>query len=162
MVFKAHELPQKYKTTGISKAILVILAMFYGLLIISLTVTLVIESSEIINPICYIILPHVLLATIFITILNDMKKAFVEIRDEKITVVNYYFGIKCKKVFSLKDIITAEEITGYSMKVHGYRFSGPGFYDLTYLVFRGKNKKYLFKLICSEKTKNYFRNFINN
>ena len=88
-------------------------------------------------------------------ILYDMKRAFVEITDDKIIAVDYYFGLKHEKVFSKEDIVFAEIITGYSMKIRGYRFSGNGFSNLKYIVFRGKNKKYLLKLIYSNEIKSY-------
>ena len=85
----------------------------------------------------------------------DMKRAFVEITDEKIIAVDYYLCLKHEKVFFREDVVFAEITTGYSMRVHGYRFSGQGFPNLKYIVFRGKKKKYLFKLICSDETKSY-------
>ena len=88
-------------------------------------------------------------------ILYDMKRAFVEITDDKIIAIDYYLGMKHEKVFYREDIVFAEIITGYSTKVRGYRFSGTGFSNLKYIVFRGKNKKYLLKLICSNETKSY-------
>ena len=92
-------------------------------------------------------------------ILYDMKRAFVEITDDKVVAVDYYFGLKHEKVFFREDIVSAEITTGYSMRIRGYRFSGQGFPNLKYIVFRGKKKKYLFKLICSDEAKSYVENY---
>ncbi len=118
-------------------------------------VLLIIETHKFIVPFCLTLLPFLLLGGVWVMILYDMKRAFVEITDDKITAVDYYFGLKREKVFSREDIVSAEITTGFSMRVRGYRFSGQGFPDLKYIVFLGKKKKYLLKLICSDEAKNY-------
>ena len=80
-----------------------------------------------------------------------MKKAFVEITDDKITVVDYYCFIKCQKTFYLSDIASANQSVCFS----GYARSNAR-NTLPYIVFRDIKDKYLFKVIFSEETKAYF------
>ena len=155
MIFKTHELPQEYRATKSGKIMLTICGVLMAFVPILAFVALVVETHKFIVPFCLALLPFLLLGGVWTMILYDMKRAFVEITDEKITAVDYYFGLKHEKVFFREDIVFAEIITGYSMKVRGYRFSGKGFSNLKYIVFRGKNKKYLLKLICCNETKNY-------
>ena len=91
-------------------------------------------------------------------ITKDMERAFIEITDDKITVTDFYFGIRREKTFSLGEIECAEITTGYSMRVRGYRHSGAG---CTYIVFRDKAGNYMFKLICVPETKQYFRKYLD-
>ena len=81
-----------------------------------------------------------------------MKKAFVEITDDKITVVDYYCFVKRQKTFLLSDIASAK-VTYYS---RGYKRMRDGLNTFHYIVFRGIKNKYLFKVIYSEETKAYF------
>ena len=155
MIFKTHELPQKDKTAKSAKIIFTICGAMWAALLILITIVLTMETSNFIFPFCLVILPLLLLGCIFSVMHFDMKKAYIEICDEKITVVNYYLGIKREKVFFSKDVVCAEITAGYSSRVRGYRFSGRGFSNLKYFVFRGRNNKYLFKLICSDKTRSY-------
>ena len=155
MIFKTHELPQEYKPTKSGKILLIISGILLAFLPILGFVALVVETHKFIAPFCLSVLPFLLLGGAWCLILYDMKRAFVEITDDKIVAVDYYFGLKHEKVFFRKDIVSVEITTGYSMRIRGYRFSGTGFPNLKYIVFRGKNKKYLLKLICSNETKSY-------
>ena len=155
MIFKTHELPQEYKPTKSGKIMLIICGVLLAFIPILAFVALVVETHKFIAPFCLSFLPFLLLGGIWTMILYDMKRAFVEITDDKIIAVDYYFGLKHEKVFYREDIVFAEIITGYSIRVRGYRFSGNGFPNLKYIVFRGKKKKYLFKLICSDDAKSY-------
>ena len=155
MIFKTHELPQEYKPTKSGKIMLIICGVLLAFIPILAFVALVVETHKFIAPFCLSFLPFLLLGGIWTMILYDMKRAFVEITDDKIIAIDYYLGIKHEKVFYREDIVFAEIITGYSTKVRGYRFSGYGFPNLKYIVFRGRKKKYLFKLICSDDAKSY-------
>ena len=155
MTFKTHELPQEYKTTKSGKILLTISGVLLAFLPILAFIGLVVETHKFIVPFCLSFLPFLLVGGVWAMILHDMKRAFVEITDDKIIAIDYYLGMKHEKVFSKEDIVFAEITTGYSTKVRGYRFSGNGFSNLKYIVFRGKNKKYLLKLICSNETKSY-------
>jgi hypothetical protein len=151
MTFKKYELPDEYKMKRSAKILFTIIAVIWALLLILITVVLTIETHDIIVPFCSVILPFVLLALVFVVIEKDEKKAFVEIVGDKITVVDYFFGIKQQKVFSVKNIVKAEITHG------GY--SWPGTYGLTYLAFRGEKNKYLFSLICTPQAKSYFEQY---
>jgi hypothetical protein len=69
---------------------------------------------------------------------------------DKITVVDYFFGIKQQKVFSVKNIVKAEITHG------GYGWPGT---SVTYLSFRGEKNKYLFSLIFTPQAKSYFEQY---
>ena len=155
MTFKTHKLPQEYKTAKAVKILLSIIGVIWALLLVAVTVLITVEIHNFIQPFCVVILPFLLLGGIWAIVLCDMKKAFVEITDDKIIAVDYYFGLKHEKVFFIKDIASVEITSGYTMRVRGYRFSGKGFSNLKYIVFRGKKNKYLFKLTCTEETKSY-------
>ena len=155
MIFKTHELPQEYKATKSGKIMLTICGVLLAFLLLLIFIVIVVETHKIIGPFCLTFLPFLLVGSVWTMILHDMKRAFVEITDKKIIAVDYYLGIKREKVFYREDIVFAEIITGYSIRVRGYRFSGYGFPNLKYIVFRGRKKKYLFKLICSDDAKSY-------
>ena len=77
----------------------------------------------------------------------DIEKAYVEINNDEICVVDYYFLIKKEKYFNVKDITKIEVVLGYSSKLRGYRLNAGG---TQYIVFKNSNNKYLFKIfiIC--------------
>ena len=155
MVFKTHELPQEYRAKKSGKILLTICIVLLAFIPLLSFVALIVETHKFIAPFCLSVLPFLLLGGAWYLILYDMKRAFVEITDDKVLAVDYYFGVKHEKVFFREDIVSVEITTGYSMRIRGYRFSGNGFPNLKYIVFRGKNKKYLLKIICSNETKNY-------
>lgn len=90
------------------------------------------------------------------TITSDMRKAYIEVDESTIRVVDYYFGIKKEKLFSFADITSAEIVTGYSTRVKGYRISTGG---TRYIVVR-KGSEYLFKVICTADTINIFQKYL--
>ena len=99
-------------------------------------------------------------ATAFITLIpfKDMEKAYIEIKENKIHVVDYYCGIKKEKFFSISDITSAEICIGYSHKVKGYRLTSAG---MQYIVFK-KDKKYLFKIIYLPETEEIFKQYLQS
>ena len=155
MTFKTHELPQEYRATKGGKIMLTVCGVMLVFIPVLAFVALVIETHRFIVPFCLTLFPFLLLSGVCGMILYDMKKAFVEVTDDKIVAVDYYFGFKHEKVFFREDVVSAEITTGYSMRVRGYRFSGHGFSNLKYIVFRGKKSKYLLKLICTNEAKSY-------
>ena len=134
---------------------LIICGAILALIPVLAFVAIFIETHIFILSFCATILPLLLLGSVWAMVLYDMKRAFVEITDDRIVAVDYYFGLKHEKVFFREDVVSAEITTGYSMRIRGYRFSGQGYSNLKYIVFRGKRKKYLLKLICSNETKSY-------
>ena len=99
-------------------------------------------------------------ATAIITLLpfKDMEKAYIEIKENKIHVVDYYCGIKKEKLFSFSDITSAEVCFGYSHTVKGYRFNTVG---TRYIVFRN-GKRYLFKIIYLPETEEIFKQYLQS
>ena len=104
----------------------------------------------------FVILIPIALTAIILLHIKDMEKAYVEIKEDVIYVVDYYWGIKKEKHISRSDITSAEICIGYSHKVKGYRFSFAG---MRYIVFRN-NKKYLFKIIYLPETKEIFKQYL--
>ena len=103
-----------------------------------------------------VILIPILLTAIILAHIKDIEKAYIEIKENKIHVVDYYLGIKKEKHISFSDITSAEICIGYSHKVKGYGLSIGG---MQYIVFK-QNKKYLFKIICLPETEEIFKQYL--
>ena len=104
----------------------------------------------------FIILIPVLMAALILTHIKDMERAYVEINENEIHIVDYYWGIKQEKHFSFSDITSAEICIGYSHKVKGYRLSSAG---MRYIVFK-KDNRYLFKIIYIPETEEIFKKYL--
>ena len=104
----------------------------------------------------FIILIPVLMTALILTHNKDMERAYVEINENEIHIVDYYWGIKKEKHISYADITSAEICIGYSHKVRGYRWSFAG---MQYIVFK-KDNKYLFKIIHLPETEKFFKQYI--
>lgn len=103
-----------------------------------------------------VILAPILMTAIIFTHIKDIERAYVEIIENEIYVVDYYWGIKKEKHISFSDITSAEICIGYSHKVKGYRLSFAG---MRYIVFK-KDKKYLFKIIYLPETEETFKQYL--
>ena len=103
-----------------------------------------------------VILAPILMTAIIFTHIKDIERAYVEIIENEIYVVDYYWGIKKEKHFSFSDITSAEIHLGYSHKVKGYRFSIAG---MRYIVCK-RDKQYLFKIIYLPETEEIFQRYI--
>ena len=88
--------------------------------------------------------------------IKDIENAYIEIKENEIIVVDYYWGVKKEKHISFSDITSAEICIGYSHKVKGYRWSFAG---MRYIVFK-KDKKYLFKIIYLPETEEIFKQYL--
>lgn len=99
--------------------------------------------------------PSFLIAIILIQV-KDIEKAYVEIKNNQIYVVDYYCGIKKEKHILLSDITYAEIHPSYSHKVKGYRANALG---MRYIVFK-KDKKYLFKILYLPETEQLFKKYL--
>ena len=97
-----------------------------------------------------------LMTAIILTHMKDIERAYVEIIDDKISVVDYYWGVKKEKHFTFSDITSAEIHTGYSHKVKGYRHSTAG---MKYIIFKNGDN-YLFKIIALPETEEIFIEYI--
>ena len=107
-------------------------------------------------PALIILIPAILIVTFAIVTTIDMNKAYVQINGETITVVDYYLFSKKVRHFKFAEIKTAEIALGFSFRVRGYRYSIMGF---SYIVFRNANNKYLFKIINSPETNEFFSKY---
>ena len=107
-------------------------------------------------PALIILIPTTLIVTFAIVTTIDMNKAYVQINGETITVVDYYLFSKKVRHFKFAEIKTAEIALGFSFRVRGYRYSIMGF---SYIVFRNANNKYLFKIINSPETNEFFSKY---
>ncbi len=107
------------------------------------------------NGILLLVIP-IAMTMVCYTMLNDMRKAYIEVDESMIRVVDYYAGIKKEKLFSFADITSAEIVIGCSFRVRGYRISAGG---TQYIVVR-KGSEYLFKVICTEDTINIFKKYL--
>ena len=156
MRFNTHNRTPKIET---KKAVKIMLTISFGL-IISLFLFMAIVCSLYIDsvmPAIVILTPVLVLAILIALTQKDMDRAYVEIVDDAIIVTDYYIGIKTEKIFYMPDIATAEILFGYSMRVHGYRYSNAG---CSYIVFRDKSGKYMFKIICVPETKQFFGKYL--
>ena len=104
----------------------------------------------------FIILIPVLMTALILTHNKDMERAYVEIIENEIHIVDYYWGIKKEKHISYADITSAEICIGYSHKVRGYRWNFAG---MRYIVFK-KDNKYLFKIIHLPETEEIFKQYL--
>lgn len=157
MRFHTHDRTPKTKMAKSAKAMLAVgFGLIFALFVFVAMVCSLCTNS--IAPAVLILTPVFVLAILFTIVQKDMAKAFVEINNDTITVVDYYFGIKKEKSFLIHDIANAEILIGYSMRVRGYRYSNGG---CSYIVIRDNNGKYLFKIICVPETKQFFEKYFN-
>ena len=112
-------------------------------------------AKNIVGGISVILIP-ILMTAIILTHIKDIERAYVELDENEIHVVDYYWGIKKEKTLSFSDITSAEIFSGYSHKVKGSRLSIAG---MRYIVFL-KDKKYLFKIIYLPETEEIFERYI--
>ena len=153
-LYTHSEIPRK-KTPKIVKFLLFICTIFASAMFIGLSLILIINKN-IFEGILILSIFSVLI-TVCIFCFTDMVKAYVELLDDKIIVVDYYFGIKKIKCFSKDQIFSYKIVQSYSMEIRGYRlYTLLGQY-IPYIVFKDKNDKYLFKIICLEQTKEAFK-----
>lgn len=152
MIINTHNRTPKVELNKSVKFLIV----FGFCLIIALFLFMAVVCSLYINsimPAIVILVLALVLAILIVLTHKDMDRAYVEIIDDVIIVTDYYFGIKKEKRFFIRDIATAEVLIGYSMRMGGYRYSNAG---CTYIVFRDKSGKYMFKVICLPETKQFF------
>ena len=157
MRFNTHNRTPKNKTPSSAKLMLVVSWGLLLLLIVFIAIACSLDAKSV-EPAVLVSTPFLILIAFLLIIVKDMEKAYVEIDDDTVCVVDYYFGIKKEKSFFIQDIAIAEITIGYSMRVHGYRYSQCG---CRYIVFRDNNGKYLFKLICVPETKQFFEKYLD-
>lgn len=95
----------------------------------------------------------IFLAVYITSIFSDICRAYVEINDDQIHVVDYYLFMKREKYFTFQDIASAELESNFffSHYIRGNR----------YIVLKNLKKKYLFKIIYVPETKDVFKKYVN-
>lgn len=157
MKLNTHDRTPRPKTSKVIKILFAIcFCLIYGIFLLG-SFACFYYSNSIVSGMFMILLPIVLTFFVWITI-SDMNKAYVEIGEETVYVVDYYMRLKREKEISICDIASAEIIQGYSHKVRGYRWGMAGF---SYIVFRGDTRQYLFKIIYTPETKRVFQEYMN-
>lgn len=125
---------------------------FMGAVLLFFTIVISIFIHSIL-PFFIVFIPVVFIASFVIVTAIDMSKAYVQIDENNITVVDYYFFLKKERRFKNEEIKTAELHRGGSFHLRGYRHNMMGF---SYIVFRNHNNKYLFKIINCPETNEFF------
>ena len=154
MIFNTHNRTPKIQTNKTLKIMLISCWSFMAAFFLFFAIATSVMSQSIL-PAVIILIPITLIAVFAIITTIDMNKAYVQIDGESIIAVDYYFFLRKEKCFTIDEIKTAEIALGYSSRVRGYRYSMMGF---SYIVFRNADNKYLFKIINSPETKEYFVN----
>lgn len=131
---------------------IVIAALFYGMF----TLIAVVASMEAHSPLpaLLILLLALGMTALVAFIYSDVNKAYVEIDGGQIHVVDYYFGIKREKILSSSKIKSVKKTLSSSILIPGYRVRFG-----CYLLFRGENRKYLFKVLACPETETFFREY---
>ena len=155
MKLNTHDRTPRPKNNKLVKGLLVLCAILIFSMFGLLSFACFYYAQSLFGGIFVILIPIALTAIILLHI-KDMEKAYVEIKEDVIYVVDYYWGIKKEKLISRSDITSAEICIGYSHKVKGYRFSFAG---MRYIVFRN-NKKYLFKIIYLPEIEEIFKQYL--
>ena len=157
MRFNTHDRTPKIET---KKSVKIMLTICFGAIISIFLFTAIVCSLYInsVMPAVVILTPVLVLAILIAVSQRDMDRAFIEIVDDVITVTDYYFGLKNEKMFSMREIDTAEILIGSSMRVRGYRYANAG---CTYIVFKDNGGKYMFKVICAPETKQFFSKYLS-
>ena len=155
MKLNTHDRTPRPKNNKLGKGLLVLCAILMFGMFGLLSFACFYYAQSLFGGIFVILIPIALTAIILLHI-KDMEKAYVEIKEDVIYVVDYYWGIKKEKHISRSDITSAEICIGYSHKVKGYRFSFAG---MRYIVFRN-NKKYLFKIIYLPEIEEIFKQYL--
>ena len=150
MILNTHNRTPKIQTNKTVKIMLISCWSLMAALFLFAAITTSVISQSILPAV--IILITITLITVFVIITTiDMEKAYVQIDGESIIAVDYYFFLRKEKCFTIDEIKTAEIALGYSSRVRGYSMMG-----CSYIVFRNADNKYLFKIINSPETKEYF------
>ena len=155
MKLNTHDRTPRPKNSKLIKVLLVLCAILMFGIFGLLSFACFYYAKSFIGGISVILIPILLTVTILIYI-KDIEKAYIEIKENEIYVVDYYWGVKKEQRFSFSDITSAEICIGYSHKVKGYRLSFAG---MRYIVFK-KDNKYLFKIIYLPETEAIFKQYL--
>ena len=156
MRFNTHDRTPRPKTGKLIKTLLAIcMILVFSIFALGAFASVYYEHN-IIAGIIIILIPFAMTA-IGSILITDMLRAYVEIIDDSIVIVDYYFGIKKEKHYTFQDIESVKAELGYSFHTRGYRMRG----IVQYLVFRGHKNKYLFKVAYFPETKEFFEKYFN-
>ncbi len=155
MKLNTHDRTPRPKNSKLIKGLFILCGILTSSMFGLLSFVCFYYAKSFVGGISVILIPALLAAIIQIHI-KDIEKAYVEIKENEICVVDYYWGIKKEKCISFSDITSAEICIGYSHKVKGYRLSVVG---MRYIVFK-QDKKYLFKIIYLPETEEIFKQYI--
>lgn len=153
MKLNTHERTPRPKHSRIITAMFVVCFALIGSM---LSFACFFYAESVVGGILAILIPVLVTALILFPI-TDMEKAYVEIRENEIHVVDYYCGIKKEKQIACSEITSAEIHICYSRQVKGYRLSYTG--NAKYIVFK-KDNKYLFKIIAFPETEEIFGKYL--
>ena len=155
MKLNTHDRTPRPKNSKLIKVLLVLCAILMFGIFGLLSFACFYYAKSFIGGISVILIP-ILLTAIILIYIKDIEKAYIEIKENEIYVVDYYWGVKKEQRFSFSDITSAEICIGYSHKVKGYRLSFAG---MRYIVFK-KDNKYLFKIIYLPETEAIFKQYL--
>ena len=97
MIFNTHDRTPKIKTNKTLKILLSLCWSLMGVLFLFVAIATSIMSRSIL-PALIILIPTILIVTFVIVTTIDMNKAYVQIEGNNITVVDYYFFSKKRKM----------------------------------------------------------------
>ena len=155
MKLNTHDRTPRPNNTKFTKGLLALCAVLMLGIFGLLSFACFYYAQSFIGGISVILIPILITAIILIHI-KDTEKAYIEIKENEILVVDYYWGVKKEKHIPLSDITSAEICIGYSSIVKGYRLSFAG---MRYIVFMNGNK-YLFKIIHLPETEEIFKQYL--
>ena len=151
MRLNTHRETPPRKTPRIVIALLILLVVMLVSMIVTVFILLILDNEIILGVVILSI--FALLFTLAAFRLCDVEKAYVEILEDRIIVVDFYFSIEKTRSY------TKEQIDNYYIS-YGYgdlRFIGYRYAWSEYIVFNDKNNKYLFKIFCNDVTKEAFK-----
>lgn len=156
MRFYTHNITPHAKTDSTLKIIFTFcFALAIGCFLFTAVSTSIANHSFL--PALVMLVFAILIAGYIIITIVDIKKAYVEITGQSITVVDYYFLRRKERMVSVSEIQNATVMLGSSIRVRGHQYSVAW---ISYLVFRDENNKYLFKIINSPETRECFEKYI--
>ena len=156
MRFNTHDQTPRRQSSKQLKILFAVSLSFVGVCLLFFAVVCSYYAKSILPALIILLAPGIP-GMLFFVMNRDMHMAFVEIMDEEIHVVDYYFGVKKEKMFLTSDIKTAESYWGGSLRIKGYRWNFGGMH---YIVFRDGDGKYLFKILDLPETRDAFGAFV--
>ena len=156
MRFNTHDQTPRRQSSKQLKIMFAVSLSFVGACLLFFAVVCSYYAKSILPALIILLAPGIPIALFFVTN-RDMNMAYVEIMDQEIHVVDYYFGVKKEKMFLTSDIKTAESYWGGSLRIKGYRWHFGGMH---YIVFRDGDGKYLFKILDLPETRDAFSAFV--